>query len=116
MARFEELLNAQQERHLRVDELCMASGVSARLLRLRCREALGMSPISYIQLRALHAVHEILRHRGLEAVKVSHVARCHGFRQLGRFAATYRSLFGELPSTTARRGSKHLVTGLAPHK
>jgi AraC-like DNA-binding protein len=115
MARFEELLNARQEWHLRVDELCVAIGVSTRLLRLRCGEALGMSPISYVRLRALHAVHEILRNRGLEAANVSHIARCHGFRQLGRFAATYRSLFGELPSTTLRRGSKHPVTGLAPH-
>jgi AraC-like DNA-binding protein len=114
MARFEELLHTQQERHLCAGELCVALGVSARLLRLRCREALGMSPISYVRLRALHAVHEILRN-GLEAANVSHIARCHGFRQLGRFEATYRSLFGELPSTTLRRGSKHPVTGLAPH-
>jgi AraC-like DNA-binding protein len=103
MARFEELLNARQERHLRVDELCVAIGVSARLLRLRCREALGMSPIGYVRLRALCAVHEILRNPGLEAANVSHIARCHGFRDLGRFAAIYRSLFGELPSATLRR-------------
>jgi AraC family transcriptional regulator, ethanolamine operon transcriptional activator len=103
MARFEELLRARQERELRADELKAAIGIAGRLLLQSCREELGMSPISYVRLRALHAVRHILRNQSCGAAGVSHIARCHGFRHLGRFEATYRSLFGELPLATLRR-------------
>ena len=109
MARFEELLRARQERDLRTEELSAAIGVSDQLLRRCCRKELGMSPISYVRLRALHVVHHILRYQGSEAGDVSHIARCYGFSHLGRFTATYRSLFGELPSATLRRDSDQSV-------
>ena len=94
MARFEELLRARQEGDLRAEELSAAIGVSDRLLRRRCREELGMSPISYVRLRALHAVHHILQNQGSEAGDVSHITRGHGFRHPGHLAATYRSPVG----------------------
>jgi AraC-like DNA-binding protein len=104
MARFDELLRTRQERDLRAEELGAAIGVSGRLLRLRCREELGMSPVGYIRLRALHAVHQILCNQSCGAADVSRIARCHGFRHPSRFEAAYRSLFGELPLATLRRG------------
>ena len=100
---FEELLQAQPDRHWRAPEFSAAVGVSERLLRTCCNEYLGMSPTGYARIHGLHRVHRILRDGDPGQITVSRIARCHGFRDLGRFAATYRSLFGEFPSATLRR-------------
>lgn len=103
VVQFEELLQTQADRRLRAQELSAAMGVSDRILRMCCGQELGMSPAKYVQLRALHRVHRILGDADPAETTVSRVARCQGFRDLGRFAAAYRSLFGELPSVTLRR-------------
>jgi AraC-like DNA-binding protein len=103
VARFEEHLRAEPNRHPRMADLSAAIGVSGRLLRMCCKAELGMSPTSYVRLRALHRVHDVLRGRYSGATSVSQVARYHGFSDLGCFAAAYRTLFGELPSATLKR-------------
>jgi AraC-like DNA-binding protein len=112
--RFEDFLQTKPDRRLHAKELAAAIDVPSRLLRACGVQDLGMSPTSYIRLRALHRVHGILRSGALGATSVSRVARCQGFRDLGRFAATYRSLFGELPSATLKRGSHLQPANLAP--
>jgi AraC-like DNA-binding protein len=102
-ARFEDLLQTRSDSPRRVDKLLSALGVSDRHLRRCCANDLGMSPASYIQLRALHRVHDILRDAEPEVVSVAQVARLNGFSARGLFAAKYRALFGELPSVTLRR-------------
>lgn len=104
VVRFEGLLQAQPERNLRIGEICAALGVSERLLRSVYAEHLGMSPTSYLRLHRMSLVYRTLRHGDAAAETVSEVARRYGFRHLGRFAADYRNLFGELPSATLRRG------------
>jgi AraC-like DNA-binding protein len=101
--RFEELLQNRRDRAFREDALGAELGVSAHSLRACCMQELGMSPMSYIRLRALHRVHDILQGGTVDVESVSQVARDHGFRDLGRFAESYRTLFGQLPSTTSRR-------------
>ena len=104
MVRFEDILQTQPSGHLRAKELSAAIRVSERLLDKCCKEVLGMSPTSYIRLRALHEVHRILHSEESRTMSVSRVARSHGFQGLGHFAAAYRSLFGELPSASLSRG------------
>jgi hypothetical protein len=53
----------------------------------------------------MQLVHRALRSGSPDASSVAAVARRHGFRDLGRFAASYRAFLGELPSVTLRRGS-----------
>ena len=93
-----------------VAEISAALGVSDQMLRRGCDEHLGMSPTSYLRLRPMSRVYRVLRRGDPDAASVSKVARRYGFRQLGRFAADYRALFGELPSATLRRG---LLPGMA---
>ena len=101
--RFEEFLRTQPDRELDLVEICAALGVSDRLLRRCCEQQLGMSPMSYVRLRRMQLVHHDLRYGTPDTMRVSDVARRYGFRNLGRFAGSYRELFGELPSLTLRQ-------------
>jgi AraC-like DNA-binding protein len=103
LARLEDLLQAK--RFWRVTEISAALGVSERTLRICCEEQLGMGPTEYIRRGRMQLVHRALRKGSPDAASISAVARRYGFRGLGRFAANYRALFGELPSATLRRGS-----------
>jgi AraC-like DNA-binding protein len=110
LARFEGVLEMQP--FLRVAEICAALGVSDRMLRKCCEEHLGVSPSRYLGLRRMQQVHRALRRENSDAAGVAEVARRHGVRHLGRFAASYRALYGELPSATLRRGAGQGVTEL----
>ncbi len=99
---FEDLLHA--EPLPRVTEICAALGVSAQTLRICCEEQLGMGPTEYIRRRRMQLVHRALRNGNPDGASISAVARRYGFRDLGRFGASYRAVFGELPSVTLRRG------------
>jgi AraC-like DNA-binding protein len=110
LARFEDLLEMQP--FLRVAEICAAVGVSDRMLRSCCEEQLGVSPSSYLRLRRIQQVHRALRSGKPNTASVAEVARRYGIRDLGRFAANYRALYGELPSATLRRCADRGVTEL----
>jgi AraC-like DNA-binding protein len=112
VVRFEGLLEAQPERNLRIGGICAALGVSERTLRSVCAEHLGMSPSSYLRLRRMQQVGRALQSGNPEAAGVAEIARRYGVRGLGRFAAKYRALYGELPSATLRRGAGRGVTEL----
>ena len=103
MVRFEDALTAQAGRQPSMPELCADIGVPERTLRICCAEFLGMSPTRYLLLRRLNAVRSALRRADPTSVSVAEVARSHHFLELGRFAVTYRTVFGEMPSTTLRR-------------
>ena len=102
IARFEDVIAAHPARHLPTSELCAIIGVPERTLRMCCTEFLGMSPGQYLRLRRLNLVHAELQRNVSPATSVEDVARRHGFSELGRFAAIYRAVFGEMPSTTLR--------------
>jgi AraC-like DNA-binding protein len=102
MARFEATLATHSNRKLGAGELCAAIGVSERTLEACCVEVLGMSPGSYARLRRLNLVRAALKRADPTITRVSELARRYGFSELGRFAVTYRTVFGETPSTTLR--------------
>ena len=62
-----------------------------------------MSPSSYLRLRRLQQMNRALRSGNQDAAGVAEIARRYGVRDLGRFAVSYRALYGELPSDTLRR-------------
>jgi AraC-like DNA-binding protein len=103
MRRFEELLEADQDRILHIPDVCSAIGVSERTLRHRCIEHLGMSPYRYLQLRRMHQVRRALSIADAKAKTVTEIATDYGYWELGRFSVAYKRLFGESPSTTLGR-------------
>jgi AraC family ethanolamine operon transcriptional activator len=102
MARFEAARAGHSDRKHSVREIVAALGVSADTLRRCCIEHLDMAPDRYLRARSLQAARRALRHADMREASVSEVARRYGFGQPGRFAASYRALFGELPSATLR--------------
>ena len=114
LTRFEDLLRA--EAFPGMTEICAALGVSDRTLRICCEEQLGIGPTEYVRRGRMQLVHRAPRNGNPDAPSISAVARRYGFRGLGRFAANYRALFGELPSVTLRRSSGQGMARLALHR
>ena len=103
MVRFEDICATYAQPMPTLAELCTALDVPTRTLRRACTQYLDMSPMSYLRLRRMKLVHSALRSARASDSSVAELARRHGFNELGRFAARYRALFGELPSTTLQR-------------
>ncbi|WP_433170501.1 AraC family transcriptional regulator [Actinoallomurus sp. CA-150999] len=86
---------------LTVGDVAEALGVSVRTLQECFRRELGSTPMAYLRACRLDRVHRELRTAGFGA-SVTAIALEHGFVHMGRFAAEYRTRFGESPSTTLR--------------
>jgi AraC-like DNA-binding protein len=109
MLRFEDALAAHSGPQPNMPALCSAVGVPERTLRVCCTEFLGMSPTRYLMLRRLNMARSALRRANPATASVAEIARTHQFLEPGRFAVTYRTVFGEMPSTTLRRASTELA-------
>ena len=105
MRRVEEMLMANPDEPLYMAELSAQVGASYWTLRDCCLEYLGMSPKRYLWLRRMNLARRALRCGDAEQTTVTKVASDYGFWELGRFSVTYRSLFGESPSTTLHRAA-----------
>jgi transcriptional regulator GlxA family with amidase domain len=103
MVRFEDALTAHRGPPLNMPALCSAVGVPERTLRVCCTEFLGMSPTRYLLLRRLNMARAALRRADPATASVAEIARIYQFQEPGRFAVTYRTIFGEMPSSTLRR-------------
>lgn len=79
-------------------DLAQLAGVSVRRLQQAFREHVGTTPFAHLHDVRLQRIHDDLAHgRG---GTVTDVALSWGVSHLGRFAAAYRSKYGELPSQT----------------
>ncbi|WP_084029928.1 helix-turn-helix domain-containing protein [Bradyrhizobium sp. LMTR 3] len=103
MGRFEETLSKRINQKLKIPALCAEIGVPERSLRMCCAKFLGVSPARYLLLRRLNKARSALRRADPSIATVAEVARNHRFLELGRFAVTYRTTFGESPSATLCR-------------
>ncbi len=99
----EVFLESAPLEQISLSDLCAVSGVSERTLRDVFQEYYRMSPSRYLRVRRLHQVRRALRRANPDLQTVQSVANRHGIWHLGRFAADYRSLFGESPAETLRR-------------
>ena len=100
MRRFYNLLEDSPERPFYIPEICAAIRVPERTLRICCHEHLGVSPKQYLLLRRMHLAYRSLRKAVADVTTVTDIATQFGFWHFGRFAGSYQSIFGELPSVT----------------
>jgi AraC-like DNA-binding protein len=103
MVRFEDALSTLRGPQLNMPALCAAIDVPERTLRVCCAEFLGMSPTRYLLLRRLNRARSALRRADPANASIAEIARSCQFQEPGRFAVTYRTIFGEMPSSTLRR-------------
>lgn len=94
-------LEEKIDQPLTITELANEVGVSGRTLFRGFRDSLGTTPMAYLRDIRLEAVHRELKRVDSDE-SVTDVAIRFGFNHLGRFAAGYRSRFGETPSQTRR--------------
>jgi AraC-like DNA-binding protein len=93
----------QRGRLLRLDDLCIASGMSRRGLEYLFKDHFGIGVNAFIRCQRLHGARRAIHDASPEPGVVKRVALEWGFWHLGRFSAEYRGLFGENPSDTVGR-------------
>jgi AraC-like DNA-binding protein len=101
IVRAEREMRRQLREASTVAGLASAAGVSERTLHLGFRRFRGTTPMRRLLALRLHEARRLLRNPQPETT-VARIATEFGFHQFGRFAATYREMFGELPSETLR--------------
>jgi AraC-like DNA-binding protein len=98
--RIESYLEANQERHVSIEELAQLAGVGARAIHAGFRAHRGYTPMAFLRARRLeHARARLLC--SPEATVATVALEC-GFEHLGRFSGAYRARFGESPAATLR--------------
>lgn len=103
-------LDEHLDEPIHLAQLCDVTGVSERSLRNACHAMRGTSPKRYLTRRRMEAVRRALASAAPNEATVTRIATDYGFFELGRFAATYTSLFGELPSETLRASAGRLAS------
>ncbi|WP_256203153.1 helix-turn-helix domain-containing protein [Pseudomonas sp. ML96] len=98
-----ELTNAYPEDIFNVLQLAKAAGVSVRQLQQSFFQYTGLAPTAWLRLRRLNAAHRDLLNASPEHTTVAEIAMRRCFWHLGRFAESYRELFGESPRCTLQR-------------
>lgn len=101
-----EYIEAELNRHRcpGIVDICQQIQVSERTLQYSFREILGLTPCTYLRYLRLNRAQAELARPDHPETTVTHVATSWHFFHLSRFSNDYLHLFGELPSTTLKRG------------
>ncbi|WP_310881709.1 helix-turn-helix domain-containing protein [Bradyrhizobium brasilense] len=106
VARAEAIAAGDAEEMTRIPAICHQLSVSQRTLRKAFRSVYGQSPCRRIRVLRLNQARQALLAVNGETAKVTEIAICFGFFELGRFSVEYRKLFGESPSQTLRAAGR----------
>lgn len=107
--RAEAFLHARLGEPVSIAQLCRVAGVSERSLRNAFYDVRGMSPKRFATRARLAEVRRALSDANGARGAVTTIATDYGFFELGRFASTYKAVFGESPSETLRSGRDRLA-------
>jgi AraC-like DNA-binding protein len=100
LARALDFMTEHADDCLPISEICRLSGASWRTLERAFLERFTIGPKAYYSNLRLHRARKDLL-EALPATRVADVANRWGFWHMGKFAADYRTLFGDLPSADA---------------
>ena len=100
--RAEAFLSTRIDKSVSIAQLCRVAGVSERSLRNAFYDVRGMSPKRWAVRTRLAEVRRALSDANGTRGAVTTIATDYGFFELGRFASTYKAVFGETPSATLR--------------
>lgn len=98
-----DMIQANSHKALRIEDLALALGMSARGVEALFQESLGIGPNAFIRHQRLHGVRRDLLAADPDTSLVKEMALNWGFWHLGHFSRNYRDLFGERPTDTLRR-------------
>ena len=114
--RVEAYLYAHIDSPLRVSTLSRVAGLSERALRDAFYTVHGISPKQWMVAERLKRVHSVLSDGDSAPINVTGAATRYGFYELGRFAATYKEAFGEVPSETLQSALRRSAETAASRK
>lgn len=98
--RAEAWMREHLDQTLQIPDLCLALRVSRRELEYAFRATFDVSPREHLETLRMNAIRRVLLRGGDK--RLIDIAHAHGVTHLGRFAASYRALFGESPSETRK--------------
>lgn len=98
--RAEAYLHEHLEQVVPTYALAAWARVSLRSLQMGFMQQFGLTPYAYHTRLRLQAARRYLLRQEPEATSVTSTALAFGFTHFGRFAANYKSLFGETPRQT----------------
>jgi AraC family ethanolamine operon transcriptional activator len=98
-----EYIQASPDKALTIEAICHSTGIHKRTLQRTFMDMYGVTPKYYLQVHRLNNVYKKLQKSRPETTKITDVALDQGYWHMSQFAADYRRLFGELPSTTLSR-------------
>ena len=98
-----EYLREQDTSSLSIPQLSTIAGVGQRTLEYAFRETFDLTPLGFLRLKRFHGARRMLMTTRQGEATVADIAHRNGFYELGRFATSYKRLFGELPSQTMAR-------------
>jgi AraC family ethanolamine operon transcriptional activator len=104
--RVEAYLRSHVDAPVQIATLSRIVGLSERALRNAFYTVRGMSPKQCIVAERLQGVRHALTTEWSKPATVTSVATRYGFYELGRFANTYKRVFGETPSETLRSAGR----------
>lgn len=87
-----------------VADIAGAAAVTIRAVQLAFRRHLGTTPMTYVREVRLAHVHRELLQADPAVRTVAEIAARWGFTNHSRFTASYRQIYGVLPSHTLKRG------------
>jgi AraC-like DNA-binding protein len=103
VARARAFIHEHLDQPLSVEKIASAAATSHRTLHRAFHIVLDETPYSYVQKLRLNRIRHELVTDAEAACTITMVAHRWNIAEMGRFAAWYRDLFGELPSQTLMR-------------